>query len=1565
MHSPLLSKREIELFNKLHDRKVRDAETFNHEDYQGVKTSVVDKYPESAHFVYELLQNADDVFATYAEFMLFDDGLIFKHNGTVPFSVSDEGKKPLGHINSITSIGNSSKRNHYNKIGKFGVGFKSVFTYTDTPEIYDDKFWFRIENLIVPCWLNEDNKYRNKGETLFYIPFKDIDSNHREILNRLLNLDNPIAFLSNLECIIWKVLDKKENIKDEKSYTKEVIEERRLKDYIFKKIILRNPGEDITYLFFTTQIQYQTSLYDVTVGYKYDDENKELVLNNSGNVYCFFPTTENFKTAFISHAPFVLVDNRQSLKQYEEFNYKLINILAKLAANALLFIRDYGIEIGHNLIHENIMKLFPYDFIDKNESWNDTERREIYIKKEFVKVFKNEKLFLANDRTTYVGIDEAFTCTPVTILDYFTDNHLKDFGLSDNAPRFLTRELCNNKDFKERLTSAFGINELKSEMIASKITKEFMEKQSLEWVFKFYQFLINEAPKLWKTDITTKNKRLPFKYAPIILNHKNEWVAPYINENTHNVYLNIGATEGEYNFVSDKIMNDKRGERFIKELGIKEPDKLSYIKTSILPQYQSEEIQIDDEDCLKHFSVIFDYYKSLSGNAQLSFVELLRTSYKLVSNYKVFKHPKDLYIYSEEISNYFENIYWEYVDNNFYKNIIEKISLNDYNNFLLCLLCNKEPKLINNNSFIKNLYYINKKTFLQKFGITNCTWVFNVENYLFDGLKECVEGNLYSLEKSQYIWCLLANSDIYKWKNFRFEYQYYSYYEKSGNSEMYEFLLSSRWLFNSDSKRCKVSEIFKEDIETVGYKYDKALIDILGIRPKYISLENIKGVTKEQIKNEERGRKLGKYSDEQLDEMMADFEEKQRRKSQKSDTSWNDFYQRKEQTKTNFDDMFSQQEKKTSQKVNQNKKDEQSYEDKLKEFETEIQKKQELEELRASIEEKEKYSFGWFNSLLALEFNNTSTDSKEELRKSLSLEFGSITKDSRSERVLILSNPSRYIPLWLEEMGSIEVNFIFKDKEDIRLEFEVSNVREFQLLLKVKTNDIEYIKEIDWNNCIKATINKNNPIELIGKLQMAFKNLNFEDEDNLKQNLPENIQFLFGPPGTGKTTTLSKKIVNLIEHSEQCKILVLAPTNKACDVLCKKILQNKPQTDISWLGRFVATGDDSIETSGVLIDRESDLYTCDKCCIISTIARLPYDGFKYDKLMDIEWDYVIFDEASMISLAYIVFAIYKFKGSQFIVSGDPFQISPIVNEKLWEKENIYTMVNLDRFHNPITEPHNFDIVNLDTQYRSVPSIGELFSRYTYDGKLRHYRKEDSQRNISIDGIPLKPINYITFHVDFYNSIFSPKKLSSSNIHVYSVLFVIEFCRHLIKSISSGNPIFKVGIICPYVAEAQMIEKLLEQIVDIPKHISFSVGTIHSFQGDECNMILAVFNPPRMANDNALINVKNIINVAISRAEDYLCILMPDRDTKGYENYYELNNLGIKAIEIKQEYETIKNYTCDELEKVIFGKSFTIENSTFITGHQMANVYSKPTKRYEFRIDDKAADVQFNDEIEFV
>ncbi len=98
--------------------------------------------------IYELLQNADDVRATSVSFRLDQDGLYFIHNGSIHFSVSDPhcegedaGNGALGHINSITSIANSSKTEA--SIGKFGVGFKAVFQYTQTPHIYDPEFVLR------------------------------------------------------------------------------------------------------------------------------------------------------------------------------------------------------------------------------------------------------------------------------------------------------------------------------------------------------------------------------------------------------------------------------------------------------------------------------------------------------------------------------------------------------------------------------------------------------------------------------------------------------------------------------------------------------------------------------------------------------------------------------------------------------------------------------------------------------------------------------------------------------------------------------------------------------------------------------------------------------------------------------------------------------------------------------------------------------------------------------------------------------------------------------------------------------------------------------------------------------------------------------------------------------------------------------------------------------------------------------------------------------------------------------------------------------------------------------
>ena len=84
--------------------------------WDGWYKTLSDLYPDNAHFVFELLQNAEDANATKVKFELKNETLTFKHDGDRDFNADD--------IDSITTIGDSKKE--VNKIGKFGIGFKSV-----------------------------------------------------------------------------------------------------------------------------------------------------------------------------------------------------------------------------------------------------------------------------------------------------------------------------------------------------------------------------------------------------------------------------------------------------------------------------------------------------------------------------------------------------------------------------------------------------------------------------------------------------------------------------------------------------------------------------------------------------------------------------------------------------------------------------------------------------------------------------------------------------------------------------------------------------------------------------------------------------------------------------------------------------------------------------------------------------------------------------------------------------------------------------------------------------------------------------------------------------------------------------------------------------------------------------------------------------------------------------------------------------------------------------------------------------------------------------------------------
>ncbi len=198
------------------------------------------------------------------------------------------------------------------------------------------------------------------------------------------------------------------------------------------------------------------------------------------------------------------------------------------------------------------------------------------------------------------------------------------------------------------------------------------------------------------------------------------------------------------------------------------------------------------------------------------------------------------------------------------------------------------------------------------------------------------------------------------------------------------------------------------------------------------------------------------------------------------------------------------------------------------------------------------------------------------------------------------------------------------------------------LRLKAKVSDAEVYANIDWTKCTKAELTISRELQLPKKLKHAFEALKLDDDFSLKDNLGDNVSFIFGPPGTGKTTRLAENIIRYMEQEDNMRILVLAPTNTACDELTSKIVAKSD--DCSWLGRFVATSREELDD--YVIDRDSLLYQEDHCCIVSTMARLCFDGFNgeggYHKLKDIDWDLIICDEASMIPLADIAYTIYNF-----------------------------------------------------------------------------------------------------------------------------------------------------------------------------------------------------------------------------------------------------------------------------------------------------------------------------------
>ena len=627
-----------------------------------------------------------------------------------------------------------------------------------------------------------------------------------------------------------------------------------------------------------------------------------------------------------------------------------------------------------------------------------------------------------------------------------------------------------------------------------------------------------------------------------------------------------------------------------------------------------------------------------------------------------------------------------------------------------------------------------------------------------------------------------------------------------------------------------------------------------------------------------------------------------------------------------------------------------------------------MQELSNEAEHAEQYSFGWFMTLLAMEQN--ASDNGEKKRE-FNIKFSKVEKESGTEKTLCFSRPDKPIPTVMEEASNVKVEFSLRNGKSQTANIDAMSVK--GNTLKVKLRSADEIVDITLSDIKESKITVANLDFLLEKLIDGFNSLEFKKDYNLKDNLTSNIQFVFGPPGTGKTTYLANKVICPF-MKEKNRVLVLTPTNKAADVLAKRVYEVAADKEdcINWLIRFGSTNDEFLEKKSIFKDKTTPIQKYNRCTVVATIARFSYDYFIVDggkrvPLENIDWDYIIFDEASMIHLSNIIYPLYKTLQNntppkRFIIAGDPIQIEPVAKVDLWKDENIYKLVKLSNFKNPQTEPYNYPVVTLTTQYRSIPAVGDIYSKFAYNGLLSHNRKSESIRKLNIEHkLALKPLNLVKFPVSRYEGVYKPKRLLQSHYHVYAALFAVEFARFIAEALvdANGNKQYSIGVIAPYRAEASLIDKLLAQI-EIPKSINILAGTIHGFQGDECDIVLCVFNPPPSIsnNPNMFLNKRNIINVAISRAKDYLIVIMPDNNTRNINSLYQ-----VRTVENLIKEHDYAEFSSSKIEEIMFnGHSTYLEDNSFTTTHQDVNVYGLPEKYYEIRSERESIDVQIHKDV---
>lgn len=804
---------EKELFEALRDKRLWQANMIEGWSMKGVKKLQTDKYSEEVHFIYELLQNADDAEASYVKIELRDDRLLFVHNGH-PFTITDDGDDvfPHGDLNQITAPAplSSSKEN---KIGKFGIGFRSVYIYCEEPEIYGDPFSFKIKGQMVPELIENKEYCRAEGETLFVLRFRD-KKNYEEIDAKLKTLESPILFLNHLGSITWTA----DGISH--SYTKRCESIKRSGNISVDYVTETNDAAAVNYYMFSKTIHLDDK-GDHRIYAAFPLKKEGGLAMDYQKVYCFFKTMACFGMVAKLQAPFLLTESREQLLPNSSDNEKLIAELATLMSESLFLLTTLE-SSKKKLIDGNLFKIIPYDYREETR-WGQGYTKRGVTQEKYISCFYRAFVDLLKTKAVFLSRDGIYRdCSHV----FITDNRIRkllnkqqlDSLLNDkeHSCEFLAYSVeYDKKCFLEKI----GVKTFGSKELANKITSSFMDEQTEEWVDGFYEYLSQQS------DVDFD---LYFQACPVVKLKQGRWVPMFTDKGEFQVFApwseNMhGENEGrwfiDYNFY-------KRHQSYFDKKGVHTPNRKDFLN-EILQKYSSGDADLTEVEIAQDFNLILMWLKEEGKKDEHNqILSLLKAQYRIKVKYnsgrETMVEPQKAHIYSADIEKLSKATGIDYP---VVKEQLYQVLNADNKRLLETIGVKTEPqpfeKISYDAPYDLSDYWLNK--------------IEEVDCFNFYGLTDYVIPNFttiqFSSNLSKFIWNSLCNSKI-PFKNAVLKYK--KKYKRSSDSDEFQSTLirdlrKTAWVVNKTNRVVTPSDISVDEFHQLGYVKKTDLENLIGL----------------------------------------------------------------------------------------------------------------------------------------------------------------------------------------------------------------------------------------------------------------------------------------------------------------------------------------------------------------------------------------------------------------------------------------------------------------------------------------------------------------------------------------------------------------------------------------------------------------------------------------------------------------------------------------------------------------------------------------------------------------